>query len=182
MGLPAKKDQFQQLQIERHEMGKADTLRYNVISFVVEGHYDRAISELRNFGGRDSEYPKFKEKTERYISHAVDLVNAIRAKRNFPGAQYMTMAKQQELNDRFREHYAELQFILKRIEKIHIDLKIEDSRSTVWVVRALVHSAFAILLVAFVIEATNGMLGTAQYVVDDGLNQSINWFFDKIGW
>ncbi|MBX2995941.1 MAG: hypothetical protein KF681_14035 [Bdellovibrionaceae bacterium] len=181
MGLPAKKEQFQ-FQVERSEMGKADTLRYNVISFVVEGQYDRAVSELKNFAGKDSEYPRFQEKTERYVSHAVDLVNAIRAKRNFPGAQYLTMAKQQELNERFREHYSELQVVLKRIEKIHIDLKLEDSRSTVWVVRALVHSAFAILLVAFMIEATSGLMGTAHYVVDDGLNQTINWFFDKIGW
>src|SRR6185312_7473140 len=116
MGLPAKKDQFQ-LQVERHDMGKADTLRYNVITFVVEENYERAIQELRTFSEKDSEYPKFKEKTERYISHAIDLVNAIRTKRKFPGAAFMTMAKQQELNERFREHFNELQNILKRIEK-----------------------------------------------------------------
>ncbi|MFN7729109.1 MAG: hypothetical protein ACK5P7_08140 [Bdellovibrio sp.] len=182
MGLPAKTNQFQQVQFERHEMGKADTLRYNVISFVVEGQYERAISELRDFGNRDSEYPRFKEKTDRYISHAIDLVNAVRAKRNFQGAQYMTIAKQQELNDRFRAHYAELQLVLKRIEKIHLDLQIEDSRSTILVMRALIHSVLAIVLVAFVLEAQGGLFSTFHYVVDDGLDQSINWVFDKVGW
>lgn len=179
MGLPAKKENFK-LNVDRSDMGKADTLRYNVLTFVVEENYDRAIHELREFMRKDSEYPKFKEKTERYISHAIDLVNAIRAKRKFPGAAFMTMAKQQELNDRFREHFNELQTILKRVEKTHVDLKIEDIRSTVWVLKAAVHAAFAILVIAFVLEITHGLGETAGVVLDDGVSQTLDWVFSKL--
>jgi hypothetical protein len=180
MGLPVKSNNQLQIQIDRKDMGKADTLRYNIMTYVVEEQYDRAIEELRNFMGRENEYPNFLEKVDRYVGHAIDLVNAIRAKRKFPGSAYMTRAKQQELNERFREHFNELQFVLKKIEKIHVDLKLDDIRSTVWVVRAVVHSAFAILLVAFILEASRGLGFTSQVVLDDFLNDTINWIFTKL--
>ena len=179
MGLPTEKDKFQ-LQIDRGEMGKADTLRYNILTFVIEENYERAVESLKNFLKHDSDYPNFHDKIERYILHAVDLVNAIRAKRKFPGAKYMTMAKQQELNERFRQHFLELQGVLKRIEKIQVDLRIEDVRSTVWVVRALAQAVFAIVVVAFVMEMTQGLAQTAFVVADDGATQTIDWIFAKL--
>ena len=179
MGLPAEKDKFQ-LQLDRGEMGKADTLRYNILTFVIEENYERAVESLRNFLAHDSDYPNFHDKIERYIFHAVDLVNAIRAKRKFPGAKFMTMAKQQELNERFREHFLELQGVLKRIEKIQVDLRIEDVRSTVWVVRSLVYAVVAIVAVSFIIEVTSGLAGTAVVVADDSATQTIDWIFNKL--
>ena len=181
MGVPAKKDQFQ-FHVDRKEMGRADSFRYNVISFVVEEQYDRAVSELRNFIERDSEYPNFREKTERYVGHAIDLVNAIKAKRSFPGSKYMTMAKQQELNDRFREHFGELQQVLKRVEKIHVDLRMDDVRSTVWVLKALVLAVGAIVTTAFLLEVFGGLYMTSYIVVDDAFSRAVNWVFEMGGW
>lgn len=179
MGLPVKADQG--LQFDRKDMGKADTLRYNVSTYVVEEQYDRAIHEMKEFLKKDSEFPRFKEKSERYVNHAIDLVNAIRAKRKFPGAAYLTMAKQQELNEKFREHFHELQQVLKRIEKTHIDLKLEDIRSTVWVIRSVSYAIGAIVFVAFLMEASNGLGMTTVLVVDDSVHQLVSWIFQKIG-
>lgn len=176
MGLPAIK-LSSQLQIDRKDMGRADSLRFNVLTFVVEENYERAIQELKKFRDGDSEYPQFRERVERYIAHAVDLVNAIRAKRKFPGMSSLTMAKQQEINERFSQHFQELQYVLKRVEKIHQELRLEDARSTVLVVQSIVNSVFVIAIVAFALDVTGGLFNTAVFVVDDFLNTIVKYIF-----
>jgi hypothetical protein len=151
------------------ESGKADTLHYNVVTYVVEEKYDKAVEEMEKFLNLPSPYPGFQKAIARYISHGIDLINAIRAKRKFPGVHSLTMAKQQELNDRYHEHFNELQHVLKRIDKVQQDLKLQDVRSTVLVVRAVVNAAFLIAVAAFLIEAFKGLGNTAWYVVTDGL-------------
>lgn len=183
MGLPAKQNQgFDPgIDIDRKEMGKADTLRYNIVTYVVEENYDKAIHELRLFLDAKSEFPKFREKIERHITHGIDLVNAIRAKRNFPGAKNLTMAKQQELNERFKDHFNELQHVLKVIEKIQVELKLQDIRSTVWVVKALVNSVFAIALIAFFMEASRGLFLNFWVVTEDYFIKLTDWLFRTLG-
>ncbi|GIL17495.1 MAG: hypothetical protein BroJett040_12460 [Oligoflexia bacterium] len=180
MGALIKSAQESKIQVDRKEMGKADTLRYNVLVFVVDENYDRAIAELKEYLEIESEYPRFHEKIERYIRHAVDLVNAIRAKRKFPGAHSLTVAKQQELNERFHEHFNELQHILKRIEKVEHDMKVEDVRSTVYVVKALVNAAFAIAILGFFLEISRGLLKTMWVVTDDFFLSITDWIFKFI--
>lgn len=180
MGLPARKEDFQ-IQVDRSDMGAADTFRYNVLTYVVQEQYDRAIEELRDYLEKESDYPSFQSRIERYMLHAIDLVHAIRAKRNFPGAAYLTMAKQQELNDRFRLHFQELQQVLKRVEKIHIDLKLEDIRSTVYVVRALAFAIGAIALTAFMLDLTGGVVQSTRIVFDEALSELTRWIFLKLG-
>ncbi|MEZ0391714.1 MAG: hypothetical protein ACAH59_05835 [Pseudobdellovibrionaceae bacterium] len=164
----------------RQDMGRADTLRFNVLTYVVEENYDRAIHEMKIFLNRDFDYPKFRERIERYIEHAIDLVNAIRAKRNFPGAQMLTMAKQQELNEKFVAHFSELQSILKKIERIQQDVRIEDVRSTVWIVKAAVNAVFAVAVVAFLLDVNAGLLKTTILVIDDVFHEMTAWFFSKL--
>ena len=178
MGVPKIRNEFH---IDRQDLGRADTFRFNVVTYVVEENYDRAIFDLKAFLEKDSAYPLFRGRIERYIAHAIDLVNAIRAKRRFPGASSLTMAKQQELNDRFREHFNELQLVLKRIEKIETDLRIEDMRSTVWVVKALVNSVLVIAVLAFIMDVSHGLFMTTAIVTDDIFLQVTDWIFKKIG-
>lgn len=178
MAVPKLANNFKpELGVDRRDLGRADTLRFNVLTFVVEENYDRAIGELKKFLDRDFEYPKFRERVERYIQHAIDLVNAIRAKRKFPGAQMLTMAKQQELNEKFASHFSELQYVLKKVEKIQDDVRIEDIRSTVWIVKAIIHSAIAIAAAAFVLEVNRGLMRTTILVVDDLFQEITQWLF-----
>ncbi len=166
---------------ESVDFGKADSLRYNILTWVLDERYDRSIDEMQKFIETPSEYPNFKEKTERYVRHAIDLIFAIKAKRNFPGIASLTRAKQQELREKFKEHFRELQIVMKRIEKIQVDLRIEDARSTIYVIRALWIAGLAVASLAFTLEVVNGLAITSSVVVDDLLDQGVEWLFNLIG-
>lgn len=179
MALPVKKAQqaTSEMNVDRKELGPADTLRYNVSTFVVEEKYDRAIEELRAFLDSKSEFPQFRGRVERYVEHCVDLIHAIKAKRKFPGASSLTMAKQQELKDRFHQHFDELQQVLKNIERIHGQLKLDDIRSTVWVVRAFIGSIIFVFVMAFALEAKRGLGVAVLDQIDDGFAYIIKKIF-----
>ena len=180
MALPSLEQDFKpDLNIDRKDLGRADTLRFNILTFVVEENYDRAIHELNTFLEKDFEYPRFRNRIERYVQHATDLVSAIRAKRRFPGVQMLTMAKQQELNEKFRAHFMALQYVLKKIEKIQTDVRIEDVRSTVWIVKAFINSLFIIFLVACALDFHRGLFTTTVVVVDDVFQEITNWVFHR---
>ncbi len=176
----AKKDNESSVSFNRQNMGSADSLRYQVLNEVVESQYDRAVQHLDKFIKQDFEYPKFKSRAEKYIMHAIDLVNAIRAKRNFPGINSLTVAKQQELNEKIKVHFEELKETLEKVEKVQHELKVEDVRSTVWVVKALINALVAIVLIAFLNEAAGGLLKTLLIVVDELMIHSTSWIFDKL--
>lgn len=164
------------------DLGKADTLRYNVLTWVLDERYDRAIQELKDFLESPSPYPNFTGKITRYIHHSIDLIYAIKAKRNFPGINSLTRAKQQELREKFKEHFKELQYILTRVEKVETDLRINDVRSTIYVVKALWVACLAILTLAFFLEIARGLAETGWIVFDDALDKATHWFFSFIGW
>lgn len=166
--------------VDRSELGRADSLRQNVLSHVVEENYDRAIRELKAFLEVDFEHPNFKGKIERYIHHAIDLVHAIRAKRKFPGMQMLTMARQQDLNEKFRTHFLELQYVLQKVEKIQRDVRLSDVRSTVWVVKALSIAVLVIALAAFLLDAHGGLVATVINVCEDIYQDISAWLLKKI--
>jgi hypothetical protein len=177
MGLSARRDLKAELNAISNDMGRADTLRHNVLTFVVEENYDAAVRELKMFLESEFEIPKARDRVERFIQHAIDLVNAIRAKRKFPGVQMLTSAKQQELNEKFVTHFAELQMILKKVERIQHDVRLEDIRSTVWIVQALITSAIVIAVVAFLLDVNQGLMETTIVVADDVFRDLTTWLF-----
>ncbi|WP_331340390.1 hypothetical protein [Bdellovibrio sp.] len=166
---------------DKGDMGKPDSLRYNILTWVLAERYDKAIEELKDFLERPSEYPDFKGKVTRYIHHSIDLIYAIKAKRSFPGINSLTRAKQQELREKFKEHYKELQYILKVVEKIQGDLRIADVRSTIYVVRALWFAALGIIILAFWLDIVNGLMKTSIIVFDDSFGKIANFLAERIG-
>lgn len=180
MGLPAASDRTLYM-VDRKDMGRADSLRYNVISFVREENYSRAILELEKYLDKPSDYPRLKDEVERFIKHAIDLVRAVEMKRSFPGMTRLTVAKQQDLKLKVKQHVDELVFCLKKIERIEIELRVEDVRSTIIVVNAVVLSVFGLAVVAFVLELSRGLLLNTFVVVDDSFRNVTDWFFALIG-
>lgn len=166
---------------ERTDLGRVDSLRYNILTWVLNERYDKAIQELREFDSRPSPYPTFHAKVSRYILHSIDLIFAIKAKRNFPGINSLTRAKQQELREKFKEHFKELRLILMRVEHVEADLRIEDVRSTIYVVRALWVAVVAVIVLAFSLEIMRGLAETAGLVADDTLTKATDWIFGLIG-
>ena len=170
------------LNASREQLGQADSLRYNVMKWVLDEKYDKAIKGLKEFQESPSEYPDFNRRVSRFIGHAIDLVHAIKAKRNFPGIHSLTRSKQFELREKFREHFDELQYILLKIEKVGNDLRIHDVRSTIYVVRALWLAAVAIMIMALTVEVLKGGLGYSVLVVGEDLSDTIiGWGLGLIG-
>ncbi len=165
------------LKSEQIDFGPVDSLRFKILSSVLNENYDSAIKGLRDYTDKPSPYPDFKDRVARYIKHGVDLTYAIKAKRGFPGLNSLTRAKQQELREKFKEHFKELQWTLRKIEKIERGLEIEDVRSTIYVVKALWLSGIAIVVLAFAIEIMRSMALDGYVVIDDLSNKFTEWLF-----
>jgi len=166
---------FSDTGIETTDLGKPDSLRYRVLTMVLDERYDTAIEELREFLASDTEYPDFKDRIGRFVSHCIDLIYAIKAKRSFPGISSLTRAKQQELREKFKEHLRELQYSIKKIEKNQADLRIQDARSTIYVVRAAWYSIILVALLGFVMEISSGLAKTSVIVVNDAVTRATDW-------
>lgn len=162
------------------DLGKPDQLRSQILQLVLEEHYEKAIEDLRTFFVQESVYPSFNKRIERYINHSIDLIYAIKAKRNFPGISQLTRAKQQELRDRFKEHLNELVFMLKKIEKIERDLMLEDARSTIYVVRALWLAGFGLLVAWFFVEIYRGLAVTSFIVLEETFTRWVDMALDYL--
>ena len=180
MGEPALKQQSKVNDIDATDLGRPGTLRYNTLTLVINEEYDRAIKTLKDFLESDSEYPNFKVKVERYLLHSIDLIYAIRAKRNFPGVTSLTRTKQQELREKFNEHFKELRFMMKKIEECMEELRLSDARSTGIVVKSLWFSLVVVFVAGFFIEIANGMGHSFEVVFNDYLEELINFVFNKI--
>ncbi|WP_413581462.1 hypothetical protein [Bdellovibrio sp. HCB288] len=167
--------------VDRTDLGNPESFRFKILTWVLAERYDRAIEELKDFLEAPSDYPDFKGKVTRYIHHGIDLIYAIKAKRGFPGINSLTRAKQQELREKFKEHFKELQYILKTIEKIQTDLRIADARSTIYVVRALCAASLGIVILAFWLDIVNGLASTSIIVFDDAFGRLANWLVGLVG-
>jgi hypothetical protein len=158
-----------------------DGMKNTVLGYVAGESYERAIEELKAYVESKSEFPQFAARVERYLSHSCDLINAIKAKRSFPGLGLLTMSKQQDLYDKAMGHFDELKHALQKIERTYNDVRLEDLRSTVWVIKATVYGCFGIMLVGFMIELSRGVVGAALTLVDSGFSEIVNTVFEKLG-
>lgn len=178
---PGKPFRSMKLKVSSEDLGRADSLRHTILTLVSEEDYPRAILRLKEFQESKHEFPQFSARAARYVSYATDLINGIKAKRSFPGVQALAMSKQQELLDRANEHFKDLTATLRKIEQIDREVRAEDVRSTVWVIKALMYGLVAILVVALMRELSRGVLPSAGIVADDFINRFTDWLFDTLG-
>lgn len=163
------------------DIGQVDTMRHTILTYVAAEHYDRAIDELNNYVNQKSEYKQFKARAGRYVAYALDLINAVKAKRSFPGWQYLASSKQQELFDKAMNHFEDLKLTLRKIEQIDREIKVADVRSTVLVLKVLVYCVFALLLCGFFVELSRGIYPTANKVWENLLERMTNYLLALIG-
>ena len=166
--------------IEANDLGRPDTLRYNILTFVINEEYDRAIKTLKEFIERDSEYPSFRLKIERYSLHSIDLIYAIRTKRNFPGLSGLTRTKQQELRDKFQEHFNELRVIMKKIENCIEELRLDDVKSTKIVVRSIWLSIVTLFVAGLFIDFFQNSVDVFSMLIDERFATVVNFVINKI--
>ena len=169
------------MQASVRDLGAVDSARHTILSHIATENYQRAIDELTAYYNSKVDFPQFEQRAQRYFTYAIDLINAIKAKRSFPGLQHLAMSKQQELFDKAMEHFEDLKLTVRKIEQIDRDTKLEDIRSTVWVVKAIIYCVFGLLVLAFLMELSRGILPAAWTVIDSTFGDVTNAIFDKLG-
>jgi hypothetical protein len=151
-----------------------------ILSQVIEERYDEAIQDLQGYLNSRPQYPDFKERSEKFVQYGVELIEAIRAKRSFPGWNALNMSKQKDLFEKALAHFEDLKATLIRIEAIEREVRIIDVRSTVWVMRACVYSVTALLIFALMRELTGGVIPSINTIVDTTTGQLVDFVFDKL--
>ncbi len=162
----------------RSSAGKGQ-LRNAILTHVTEERYEKAIQEVGLALESKPEYPQFKVRSERYSQYSIELINAIQAKRNFPGWNALHMSKQKELFERALLHFEDLKATLEKIEAIESEVRMEDNRSTVWVVWAMCWCVCALLIFMVIAELTNGVFPSLNVVVDSAMSSLVDMLFDK---
>ncbi len=179
MSNAAVKIQSKSNDIDIADFGRPDTMRYNILTMVVNEEYERAITTLKEFIETDSDYPNFRIRIEKYSLHSIDLIHAIRTKRNFPGLTALTRSKQQELRDKFKEHFSELRFMMRKIEESMEELRIKDVRSTNMVIKSFWFSIVVVFVAGFFLEVIRGLGHTSEVVFNVYLDKLMSILFNK---
>lgn len=162
-------------------LGKVNNLRHLILTKVTEEKYDLAIEELQSYLDSKPEYPSFKERTKRYGSYSIELIQAIRAKRSFPGWNALNMAKQKDLHDKAIEHFDDLTATLKKIEVIEHEVRIEDVKSTVWVIHAFFLCILTLIVYWFFKDVSAALVESLALFAERGLDQGVDFLFDQLG-
>jgi len=168
------------LESQRKDLGRMDSLRASILSLVVSENYPRASEEMVAYVDLKTNFPGFQFRVQRLVQHCSELIQAIQTKRNFPGLAALSLAKQQEIHEKVLEHFEDLKQHLRQIEKIEREYKLEDVRSTVWVVKALSTSVAAILLVAFLLDLKAGIFNSAFSVTEGYVDHFSGWLVNLI--
>jgi AcrR family transcriptional regulator len=161
-------------------IGPNGSLRQSILTAVVEERYDSAITRLQEYIDSKPEFPDFRERCIRYSEYGVELIHAIRTKRSFPGWNALNMSKQKELFERALHHFEDLKATLTKIEVVEKEVRMEDVRTTVWVVKAAVYAVSALLLFVFLREMTGGVLPIANNVIESSTSSIVDLAFDKL--
>lgn len=156
-----------------------DEIKNDVLDAVTDERFDYAITILEKYLEQPSEYPQYKFRMSRMVTHCIHLIHAIRAKKHFPGRASLTRAKQQELNEKTKVHFYELEMTLTKMEGIMIQFMKEDLRSTLWVLRSFVYAAGIIVILAFLLDMTTGYWGVFEKVVENQVDKMANWIIPE---
>ena len=165
----------------RKDIGeRMNSVRTAVMGAVVGENYDEAKQELKSYVDYKSSYPLFQERASRYVDHCCDLIQAIQIKRTFPGLASLSLAKQQEIHEKVLEHFEELKQNLKQIEKVEREHKVNDMRTTVWVVRAACQVTVGIVFAAFLIDLQSGLFSSVFQVTNVAVDDISTWLVNLI--
>lgn len=176
-----KEDLTLQLKEKMREAGRIDSLKRTILGYVASESYDLARDTLRSYVYDRTSFPQFKTRTERYVEHCCDLIQAIQLKRNFPGITSLTFSKQQEIYEGVLKHFEELKSSLTSIQRVERELKLEDLRSTTWFLKTLSHSLFLLVTVAFIAAVHNGLGRSFLLVVDHVTNEFSTAIINLLG-
>lgn len=194
---PVKHIDYQQIEAERaseiqrsitarlkssRDLGSGDSLRHVVLSRIAAGDHEAAKAELERYIDGKVDFPNFQSRATRFKEHCFDIIQAIRTKREFQGLGTLPLAKQQEVYEKVLEHFEELKQNLRAIERQEKEARLEDIRSTVWVLRTAVHTSLFVITLTFLLDVRSGLANSFMVVFESGVANLSDWFFKMIGW
>ena len=147
--------------------GLAFGLKHTILMLVAQNNYDLALAELKNLKANHEKVPVLYQRTYRHVDHCIELVSAIKMKKSFPNLSKLPVSKQEEMNDRIMEHFEGLKMALKKVEAMETDIRISDSRSTLWILKAFTFSVFMVSAWALILEAKRSMGKPAEVILED---------------
>ena len=153
-------------------------LRRIVLQSVVAGQYEGAKEEVITYVNSKEDYPSFRPRISRYVSHSQDLIAAIESKRNFPGLSSLPVSKQQDIFEKVIDHFDELRQVLTRIEATSHEVRLNDIRSTVIFIKSVAWSMIGIVFLALILDLTNGLLSSADDMVNLVSTSLVESIFD----
>jgi len=166
-----------ELKLSENISGRLDGLRYTILSLVVEGRYDTAIAEISFYANSDQKLQVFRTKAQRYLNHCEELIRAVESKIKFCQTRTITRSQKHQLYMMVMKHFHELTDSLKKIERIENDIRVNDLKSTVWVLKALIMCLGCLIMFGMVQEAISSMQLPFMVVVND----SVEFIFRLVG-
>jgi len=157
-----------------------DSLSHGILGLVVREKYDRAKEELLAYVEAKNAYPVYQDRVRRYVNHCSDLVQAIEAKRTFPGLATLSLSKQQEVHEKVLEHFEELKQNLKHMERIERDCRLVDVRSTVWVLKSLSWTVALVVIAGIYLDLRSGTMSAFVTVVAKGIDDLSSWIVNHL--
>jgi hypothetical protein len=157
--------------------GRLDGLRYTILSLVVEGRYDTAIAEISFYANSEQKLQVFRTKAQRYLNHCEELIRAVESKIKFCQTRTITRSQKHQLYVMVMKHFHELTDSLKKIERIENDIRVNDLKSTVWVLKAFIMCIGVLIMFGMTREALMTMHDPFMVVIND----SVEFIFKLIG-
>ncbi|MDZ4678277.1 MAG: hypothetical protein SGI74_12300 [Oligoflexia bacterium] len=141
--------------------------QHEALSAVAEGRYEDAVVKISEYQKRKAHVVMHKAKTERLFDHARELISAIKAKKTFPNLTSPPQSKQDEIQQKAHENWNDLKATLRRVKAIEAEISLQDARSSIWVIRALILSTMVILGCFIINEAFRSFGKSFSVVLDD---------------
>lgn len=164
-------DKSQMKEISGVDFNKSgDTISKIILSLVIDDRFDSAMNEIQYYQQLKAKTPLFAGKTNSHFRSAVAIIRDIREKRNIPNFDRLRSGKQKEVRDQVIKQVKHLKDILTKIEQVDHDLKIQDVRSTVWVLKTFTFCSVTLVFFVAIYEAVQILNSPVKAVVVQVMN------------
>lgn len=139
---------------EYRDHKNTEGFRHDILMMVSSGKYRAVLVEIDAFQKEKSAaMPFFHVKTSRYFQYIKQLIEAIREHKTIPQFDQLPAGQQKKVHEQVYLYFDELNNTLKRVEKVIHDLKVQDVRSTIWVLKTFSYCVMIVLMSMALAEA-----------------------------
>lgn len=164
------------------DCGAADTLRHTILYFVSLEKYERAKEELRRYIESKSEYPFFKSRALKLREHCYQTIDYIQQQRSTPGILSLSFSRQQDHYEKIVNQFEALRGMLAKMEKMEMEVRLEDVRSTVVLLRAILFCSVGVISIFMFQQLGFSVYPTLLAVFDHYAAEAVNKIFETLGW